>query len=134
MTLDTTILEKAIASLGRAVSRAQASPGDEELRDAVIQRFEYTMDLSWKMIQRAIRNAGVEESAIHTKRDLFREAARMGWIVDPTPWFEYYDARNKTSHTYNSEVAHAVFQRALEFFPESQVLCGALQRESQRAP
>jgi len=129
MKLDTTVFEKAIASLERAVFRAQGSPNDEELRDAVIQRFEYTMDLSWKFIQRALRNAGVQETAIRTKRDLFREGAIMGWIVDPTTWFEYYDARNKTSHTYNVEVAQSVFQKAIAFLPESKVLCEKLQEE-----
>ncbi len=130
MKLDTTAFEKAIASLERAVSRAQGSPNDEELRDAVIQRFEYTMDLSWKLIQRALKNAGVQDNAIRTKRDLFRESARMGWIVDPTTWFEYYDARNETSHTYNAEVAQRVFQKAIEFFSESKVLCKKLQKEA----
>jgi len=128
MQLDTTAFEKAIASLERAVSRAQGSPDDEELRDAVIQRFEYTMDLSWKLIQRALRNAGVQEGTIRTKRDLFREGAIMGWIVDPTTWFEYYDARNKTSYTYNAKVAQEVFQRAIAFFPESKDLCEKLQK------
>jgi len=131
---DTTVLETAIASLERAILRAQGSPSDEELRDAVIQRFEYTMDLAWKLIQRALKNAGVQESAIRTKRDLFREGARMGWIVDPTSWFEYYDARNKTSHTYNATIAGEVFQKAIAFFPESQTLCEALQKEAQRDP
>jgi len=130
MKLDTTAFEKAIASLERGISRAQGSPNDEELRDAVIQRFEYTMDLSWKLIQRALRNADVQESALRTKRDLFREGAIMGWIVDPTTWFEYYDARNKTSHTYNAEVAQDVFQKAIKFLPESLALCKAFQKEN----
>jgi len=53
----------------------------------------------------------------------------MGWIVDPTTWFKYYNARNETSHTYNSEIAQNVFQKAIEFFPESRVLCEKLQKE-----
>ncbi|RCK80931.1 MAG: hypothetical protein OZSIB_2819 [Candidatus Ozemobacter sibiricus] len=50
--LDLTSLEKALAALHRGLQRAQGAPDDEELRDAVIQRFEFTMDLCWKMIQR----------------------------------------------------------------------------------
>jgi nucleotidyltransferase substrate binding protein (TIGR01987 family) len=129
MKIDTTAFEKAIASLGRAVSRAQGSPNDEELRDAVIQRFEYTMDLSWKLIQYALKNADLQDSAILTKRDLFREGARRGWIVNPITWFEYYKARNETSHAYNVEVAQRVFQRAIAFLPESKTLCEKLQKE-----
>ena len=128
MVLDTATFEKAIASLERAIVRAQGSPNDEELRDAVIQRFEYTMDLSWKLIQHALKNEQVEDSAIRTKRDLFRDGARRGWIVDPTRWFQYYDARNESSHTYNAEVAQRVFQRAIAFLPESKILCEKLKK------
>ena len=67
--LDLSALEKAAASLRRGIDRSLAAPEDEELRDAVIQRFEYTMDLSWKLIQRYLRLAGVPESEFRTKRD-----------------------------------------------------------------
>ena len=45
MPLDLQPLEKAIASLLRAIKRAEADRSDEELRDAVIQRFAYTYEL-----------------------------------------------------------------------------------------
>ncbi len=35
-------LEKTIQSFEKAIARSTAAPQDEELRDAVIQRFEYT--------------------------------------------------------------------------------------------
>lgn len=46
MRLDFSPLQKAINSLERAIVRTKANPSDEELRDAVIQRFEYTYELS----------------------------------------------------------------------------------------
>lgn len=118
MILDVTPLEKAIGALKRGIIRSTASPGDEELRDAVIQRFEFTMDLAWKFMQRFLKNAGVTDNEIRTKRDLFRETARIGLIGAPEKWFAYYEARNETSHTYNQEVAERVYQKALEFFED----------------
>ena len=44
MKIDLSSLEKAIASLSIAIIRAQAQPGDDLIRDGVIQRFEYTYD------------------------------------------------------------------------------------------
>lgn len=53
--LDLTPLQGALASLRRALTRWQATQGeDEELRDACIQRFEYTFELSWKMLARRL--------------------------------------------------------------------------------
>ncbi|NPV81368.1 MAG: nucleotidyltransferase [Firmicutes bacterium] len=116
--IDLSPLALAIASLKRGVDRSIAAPADEELRDAVIQRFEYTMDLSWKLMQRYLRKAGIPESEFRTKRDLFREAARIGLITDPIKWFGYLEARNETSHVYNVEVARAVYEKALLFLDD----------------
>jgi hypothetical protein len=44
--LDLTPLEKALAALDRGLARWQAAPTDAELRDACIQRFEFTFELS----------------------------------------------------------------------------------------
>lgn len=53
--LDLSSLQNALASLRRALTRWQAAgEQDEELRDACIQRFEYTFELSWKMLQRRL--------------------------------------------------------------------------------
>jgi len=41
--------------MDKAIVRSTKEPDDEELRDAVIQRFEYTIDLCWKMMQRALK-------------------------------------------------------------------------------
>ena len=52
MKLDFSSLKKAVKSLGKAIARTQKAPSDEELRDAVIQRFEYTYELACKMMKR----------------------------------------------------------------------------------
>jgi nucleotidyltransferase substrate binding protein (TIGR01987 family) len=130
MVLDFTSLEKAIDALQRGIIRSTASPQDEELRDAVIQRFEFTMDLSWKFIQRFLKEIGIPDSEFRTKRDLFREAARIDLIGAPEKWFAYYEARNATSHTYNPEIADQVYQKALEFFNAANALLNALKDEN----
>lgn len=130
MIFDVTSLEKASDSLRRGIDRSLAAPGDEELRDAVIQRFEFTMDLSWKFIQRFLKEAGIADSEIRTKRDLFREGARLGLIEAPEKWFAYYEARNETSHTYNPEIAARVYREALEFYPEAIGLLDELKKEA----
>ena len=124
-------LEKAIEQLRSGIKQSQADPDNELLRDGVIQRFEYTMDLSWKMIQRYLKHiAQVEESAIRTKKDLFREGGRLGLIANVESWFGYYEARNETSHTYDPQIAEAVFKQAELFLPDAMSLLKALKHAS----
>jgi Nucleotidyltransferase substrate binding protein like len=46
--LDFSSLKKACESLARAYQRSLTMPLDEELRDACIQRFEFSFELAWK--------------------------------------------------------------------------------------
>ncbi len=52
MALDTTSFRSAVALLARGLERAAVEPIDELLRDGVIQRFEYTYELSHKFLRR----------------------------------------------------------------------------------
>ena len=120
-------LEKAIEQLKYGINQSKVDPDNDLLRDGVIQRFEYTMDLSWKMIQRYLKHiAQVEESAIRTKKDLFREAGRLRLISNVEAWFGYYEARNETSHTYDPQIAESVFEQAELFLPDAISLLEAL--------
>ncbi len=91
MILDLSAFHKALASLARAIARSRQAPEDEELRDAVIQRFEFTFELAWKTIKRQLEQevaepASVDRLAFH---DLLREAAERGLLSDVEAWMEY---------------------------------------------
>ena len=64
MKLDFSALKKAVATLERGIERSISAPADEELRDAVIQRFEYTYELCWKMLKRQVEAEAATPSAI----------------------------------------------------------------------
>ena len=84
-------------------------------RAATIQMFEIAVENAWKMMQRWVKiNA---DNRIHEKpkRELFRTAHQCGLISDPVVWWEFYDGRNKTSHTYHEEVAEEVYRLAKRF-------------------
>lgn len=124
MNLDLSSFEKALASLERAITRTQAAPNDEELRDCVIQRFEYTYELSWKMLKRQLEQDVPNPAEIDTMgfKDLLREGAVRGLVDNLEAWFEYRSQRNITSHTYNTEKANQVYQTALRFFVDAGTL------------
>ena len=118
-----TALGKAVAQLRQGVEAAQSQPENELMRDGVIQRFEYTMDLAWKLMQRYLKVViQIDDSLIYTKKDIFREAAKLKLIADAQSWLAHYSARNQTSHDYNRDKAQQVYNQALLFLPDAQAL------------
>jgi nucleotidyltransferase substrate binding protein (TIGR01987 family) len=129
MKLDVSSLKKALASLEKAVARASASPADLEVRDAVIQRFEYSYDLCWKMMKRRIEMDAPNPAEIDrlSYRDLLREAAERNLIENVSAWILFRDQRNITSHTYDESKAAQVYQTAVEFLPQGRLLLGRIE-------
>ncbi|MEK6573008.1 MAG: HI0074 family nucleotidyltransferase substrate-binding subunit [Chloroflexota bacterium] len=86
---------------------ALAEPKSDVVRDAAIQRFEFSFELAWKTAMRVMRKAGVESGA--APKQIIRAAFKMGWIADDGLWLDMLDARNRTSHIYNEEMADEIF-------------------------
>ena len=128
-------LARALASLKRALARSLSAPEDEELRDACIQRFEYTFELAWKMMRRRLIADGESPADVDalSKRALFRDAQKRGWIKNAVRWFGYLDGRNKTSQTYDTQVAAEVAAQAHLFARDAQALLAALRRAERAA-
>jgi hypothetical protein len=74
LSIDFTPLEKAVNSLKRALDRAIAAQGDEELRDTCVLRFEYTFELCWKMLKRQLEQELPNPTEVegYSYRQLFR--------------------------------------------------------------
>ncbi|MFH1542800.1 MAG: nucleotidyltransferase substrate binding protein [bacterium] len=137
--LDLSSLEKAIGSLKSAInvySRNEKNIKiDPELRNAVragvVQNFEFTYELCWKFMKRWLdSNLGsMLVDGIH-RRELFRLAAENQLISNVENWFEYYENRNKTSHTYNSATADEVVEAAFAFLQDAQELLVNLKKHN----
>ena len=131
-TLDLTPLQKALKSLLFAIARTKREAGDDMLRDSVIQRFEYTYELCWKMLKRRLEMDAPSPEAIDAMsyRDMIREGAERGLIDEPVAWFDYRQKRNLTTHTYNEDVAQEVYQSAVAFAAHAQKLLAALEQRN----
>lgn len=132
MSIDFSPLEKAINSLKRALYRAIDAPGDEELRDACIQRFEYTFELCWKMLKRQLEQELPNPAEVdgYSYRHLFRIGAERGLVQDVEAWFDYRERRNITSHTYDEEKAARVFDALPAFAGHAEELLARLKESS----
>jgi nucleotidyltransferase substrate binding protein (TIGR01987 family) len=132
MKLDLTAWMSALASLDRAIARSTAAPGDEELRDAVIQRFEYCYELSWKMLKRHLEQVVPNPAAVDqwSFQNLMREAAERGLIREVAPWLEYRYLRDLTAHTYDQRKAQQVYESCRAFAVEARELLAEVERRN----
>ena len=82
-------------------------PLNELEREGVIQRFEYTFELSWNVLKDRLEYDGVNIVPV-TPRKVIREAFQARLIEDCESWIDMLTDRNLMSHTYDSERFEAV--------------------------
>jgi nucleotidyltransferase substrate binding protein (TIGR01987 family) len=121
--IDITHLKNAIAALQSCINdyNEYAAKGNslrESLRSGIIQNFEVAYELSWKFMKRWLAfNIGNSIVDGIPRFELFKLAAENSLIPDSEIWFDFHDARNKTSHEYGEDTAEAVLGYALKFLP-----------------
>ena len=90
---------------------------DDIIKEGIIQRFEYTHELSWKVMKDFLEDVG--DVKIYGSKDATKEAFAAELITDGDVWMDMIKSRNKTSHTYNEEVADEIFKNIItQYHPE----------------
>ena len=130
MTLDITPLANATARLREGLARYNLDPSDEQIRDGLIQRFEFTYEVSHKMLKRYLKTFAASPDAIELLNfgDLIRTGNEQGLLRGNWPqWKRFREMRTRTSHTYDANVALAVVAGIPDFLAEATYLCDQLQ-------
>ncbi len=99
-------LKKAFNKLKSSALRDPAE--DDIVIDATIQRFEFTYELSWKLMKAYLEYNGHLEAT--SPRKAIRESFKEGLIQDGNTWLEMLQDRNRTSHTYDEACALEIFE------------------------
>jgi nucleotidyltransferase substrate binding protein (TIGR01987 family) len=81
--------------------------------DALIQRYEFTHELAWKLMKDYLEFMGI--SGIIGSRDAIRYALQNG-IIEDDRWMDTIVDRNITSHNYNQEIAIEVAGRIISVY------------------
>ena len=105
--------ERQAAVLNAAARLAEAAtlPETDIVRDAAIQRFEFTFELVWKTLQLYLEHEGLEPSG---PRAVLKRAFAMRLIPDQDEgdvWLRMLDDRNLTSHAYDETLAVRIYKR-----------------------
>lgn len=131
MKQDITALRNAIDRLDEGLRRCQINLDDDQLRDGLIQRFEFTYEQCHKALKRYLKFASATPDEFETAdfSFLIRSGNEQGLLLsDWAKWKVYRSMRGKTSHTYNVEIALEVAAGIPAFLEEAIFLRDQLQR------
>jgi nucleotidyltransferase substrate binding protein (TIGR01987 family) len=101
-------LTQAVELLSGQFDREEAV--DELLQEGLIQRFEYTHELAWKVMKDYAEYQGYTD--VRGSRDAIRKALEMG-LIDDRAWMETIEDRNLTVHNYDNEIASEIYENIM---------------------
>ncbi len=120
-------LKKIISDYERALNRLEAAFNKatefrnrelyEFFRDSTIQRFEFSVELMWKLIKRFLEeNEGI---SCRSPKSCIREFFSAGYLSqdETLTLLKMVDDRNRTSHTYHEEIAEEIFKNIGLYLP-----------------
>jgi nucleotidyltransferase substrate binding protein (TIGR01987 family) len=133
MALDLSSFEKVAKSLREAWVEFSKDQTNIFVRDSVIQRFEYTYELSHKILKRFLEKYQFSSQEIEEMSfaNIVRTANEKGILLnDLEKWVIYRQRRNITSHIYDESKADAVILIVPDFLEEVEFLLEKLIEKS----
>lgn len=93
------------------ITESDKEPDDlsELEQEGLIQRFEYTFELAWKVLQDFLKYKGYE--FVQGPNGTLQKALEDGLISNHDAWRRMAKARITTSHTYNEGEAVEIVQQ-----------------------
>ena len=106
---------RALTSLEELVSKYSANQTDVILRDALIQRFEYSTEAFWKYLKAYLQTE--HNLSANSPREVIRTGlfAKLYSEEISQELLQMLDDRNLTSHTYVEELAESIAHRIPEY-------------------
>ncbi len=109
--------QQALARLADAVELAHERGLSELEEQGLIQGFEFTHELAWKVLKDYLEHQGISD--IIGSKGAVRSAFKNGLIENGEIWMTMILDRNRSSHTYNLDVAREIAERILaDYFPQ----------------
>ena len=107
-----------VSNATRRLIEAVKQPESDILRDAVIQRFEFSFELVWKTLKLYLERHGHECGG---PRPTLKKAFTEGIINTPEEgdlWLQMLEDRNLTTHAYDQELANRIYQHIVDSYAE----------------
>ena len=117
--------QRALTSLEELVSKYSENQTDVILRDALIQRFEYSTEAFWKYLKAYLQTE--HNLSANSPREVIRTGLTAKLYSEETSQelLQMLDDRNLTSHTYVEELAQSIAHRIPDY---SKNMCEVMTR------
>ena len=120
-TISTRAVTMALEALEQGLEENAKYPELLTTRDGVIQRFEFVVDTSRQLLVRVLKEV-FHLSEASVQKDTFREAGKLELVADAERWIAHINARNRTSHSYDAQIAAMVFAHVPSVIPDAKDL------------
>ena len=122
--LEKRISIKSLISTGNFLAEIIQNARNDYEKAGAIQAFEVCYELAKNIIRKVLLLRAQE---VHvTPKEIFRLAEAEGLILDSEVWFDFAKKRNKTSHTYDGEIAEEILSSLPDFLRELNLLIAKL--------
>lgn len=96
-------------------------------RAGIIQFFEMTFELAWKVLKDYLESEGY---TVKSPRETVKQAFHIGLIDNGHVWIDALSNRNLTTHTYDDELANKMTNEILSaYIPELEKMYDKLSKE-----
>lgn len=87
------------------------------LRDALIQRYEFTFELVWKLLKAYLEDQGIQN--INSPKSVFKAAFCEELIFEEDIWLQMLKDRNLTSRIYDEKTAIKISERIVNQYVDA---------------
>ena len=131
--LDLNPLNRTVQRLEEGLAEFARHPDHSIIRDGLIQRFEFTYEISHKMLKRFLESVSANPD-LYDGMDfatLIRSGNEQGLLLGDWPvWRDYRAMRYHAGYSYNDDMAMAVVNKIPAFLQEACVLLTNLQQRN----
>ncbi len=116
--------EKALLQLGDALEESESPI----VRDACLQRFEFSYELLWKTLKVFLED--IHGVRAVSPRQVFKEAFALSIIDEELTFVEMIESRNTLSHTYNEEQATKIYVKCADYLKAMKNVLAQLNKQT----
>ena len=98
------------------------------VRDACLQRFEFSYELLWKTLKVFLEE--IHGVRAVSPRQVFKEAFALSIIDEELTFVEMIESRNTLSHTYNEEQATKIYVKCADYLKAMKNVLAQLNKQS----
>lgn len=101
--------EDFINALNKLIEALNEEP-TEVVIDGILHRFEFTFELSWKLIKSYLEYMGIVETS-GSPREAIQNGFKQGIIADGEEWINMMISRNNLSHIYDEKTSREIYTK-----------------------